>query len=95
MLTKGLPEAKKRKIGFLVKERVARYGGGWRPVVEDVTELIIFPQFWRKARVVVPDFLHHVVQRGVSRMDVFFSAKAMGQHGRVNPLNGNRKQPQK
>jgi putative transposase len=28
----------------------------------------------RIARVVVPDFPHHVVQRGVRRMDVFFSA---------------------
>jgi hypothetical protein len=28
----------------------------------------------RIARVVVPNFSHHVVQRGVRRMDVFFSA---------------------
>ena len=28
----------------------------------------------RIARVVVPDFPHHVVQRGVRRMDVFFRA---------------------
>jgi hypothetical protein len=28
----------------------------------------------RIARVVVPDFPHHVVQRGARRMDVFFSA---------------------
>src|SRR5262245_4513387 len=28
----------------------------------------------RIARVVVPDFPHHIVQRGVRRMDVFFSA---------------------
>ena len=27
----------------------------------------------RIARVVVPDFPHHVVERGVRRMDVFFS----------------------
>jgi putative transposase len=29
----------------------------------------------RISRVVVPDFPHHVVQRGVRRMDVFFSAE--------------------
>ncbi len=29
----------------------------------------------RIARVVVPDFPHHLVQRGVGRMDVFFSAE--------------------
>jgi len=28
----------------------------------------------RIARVVVPDFPHHVVHRGVRRMDIFFSA---------------------
>ena len=29
----------------------------------------------RIARVVVPDFPHHLVQRGVGRMNVFFSAE--------------------
>ena len=34
----------------------------------------------RIARVVVPDFPHHVVQRGVRRMDVFFSAEDRQQY---------------
>jgi hypothetical protein len=44
------------------------------PVVEDVREVIILPELWRKACEIVPDFAHHVVERGVRRMDVFFSA---------------------
>jgi hypothetical protein len=44
------------------------------PVVEDVPEVIILPELWRKTSGIVSDCLHHVVQRGVRRMDVFFFA---------------------
>ena len=44
------------------------------PIVEDVPEVIILPELWRKTSGVIPDCPHHVVQRGVRRMDVFFSA---------------------
>src|SRR4029077_10642989 len=44
------------------------------PLVEDVPEVIILPELWRKTSGVGPDFPHHVVQRGVRRMDVLFSA---------------------
>jgi hypothetical protein len=43
------------------------------PVVEDVPEVMILPELWRKTSGVVPDCPHHVVQRGVRCMDVFFS----------------------
>ena len=44
------------------------------PIVEDVPEVIILPELWRKTSGVVADCPHHVVERGVRRMDVFFSA---------------------
>jgi hypothetical protein len=42
-------------------------------VVEDVPEVIILPELWRKTSVVVPDIPHHVAERGAARMEVFFS----------------------
>ena len=37
-------------------------------------EVIILPELWRKTSGVVPDCPHHVVERVVRKMDVFFSA---------------------